>query len=244
VDTDYFRHARPEMLCFIPEHRGRVLEVGCGTGEFIASIPGCTEKWGVEPTDAALSAKGKLTQVLHGTFDAVKDQLPVKYFDVIICNDVIEHMVDHRSFLIEAQKYLAPNGMLIGSLPNVCFYDTLFRALFENDWKYLDTGILDRTHLRFFTTKSFRRVLEETGYHVIKIQGRWYDYSFANDRSGRIYRLLAKALGKLSLGRLSHLRHFQFAFQAVPSVDVVQENATKQPQGGNIGRSYLSPDGL
>lgn len=219
LDKDYFRHARPEMLRFLPENRRRVLEIGCSAGAFISSIPGCEEKWGIEPSDAASDAEGKLTRVLRGTFDAVKGHLPANYFDVIVCNDVIEHMVDHQSFLREVQKYLVPGGMLIGSLPNVCFYDNLFRALFDNDWEYLDSGVLDRTHLAFFTTKSFRRLLEETGYHVVKIQGQWYDYRFADDRRGKLYRILAKILGKLSLGRLSHLRHFQFAFQAVPLDD-------------------------
>src|SRR4051812_47491746 len=168
------------MLAYVPEKRCRVLEVGCGAGGFISSIPGCEETWGIEPTDAVHKAAGKLTRVLHGRFEAVRDQLPAKYFDVIVCNDVIEHMVDYRRFLMEVQNYLAPGGMLMGSLPNVCFYDTLFRAIFENDWNYLDDGVLDRTHLAFFTTKSFRRVLEETGYRVVTIQGKGYDYRFAN----------------------------------------------------------------
>jgi 2-polyprenyl-3-methyl-5-hydroxy-6-metoxy-1,4-benzoquinol methylase len=216
-DADYYRHERAEMLRFVPPKRQRVLEIGCSAGSFVASIPGCEEKWGVEPTDAAVVAGERLTRVFQGTFESIKDQLPARYFDVIVCNDVIEHMADHRAFLAEVKNYLTPGGMLIGSLPNVCFYDTLFRALFDNEWEYLDSGVLDRTHVSFFTTKSFRRTLEETGYRVIQIQGIWYDYRFANDRKGRFYRLLAKILGKVSLGRLSHLRHLQFAFQAVPA---------------------------
>ncbi len=219
MDRAYYENPRPEMLRFVPQTRRRVLEIGCGTGGFIASIVGCDEKWGVEPTDAGFEASEKLTRVLHGTFDAVKGQLPHQYFDVIICNDVIEHIADHRAFLAEVKMLLSPNGTLIGSLPNVCFYDTLLRAVFENDWRYADAGILDRTHLAFFTTKSFRRVLEEAGYHVIKVQGIHYDHRLTNDRRTRFYQFLAKVAGKLSLGHLSHLRHFQFAFQAIPLND-------------------------
>lgn len=215
MDQSYYRNRREDMLRFVPAHRRKVLEVGCGAGDFIASIPGCKEKWGVEPTDAAKEADQKLTRAFQGTFDEVKHNLLENYFDVIICNDVIEHMVDHRAFLTEIQKYLAPGGVLIGSMPNVCFYDNMFRAIFENEWEYLDAGVLDRTHLAFFTTKSFRRALEKAGYQVIKIQGTHYDYRFSQDWRGRLYRLLAKTIGKLSLGRLSHMRHMQFAFQAV-----------------------------
>lgn len=218
-DKEYYQHSRPEMLRYVPEKRSRALEVGCGAGGFIASIPGCEERWGIEPTEAALEAGKRLTRVFRGTFDTAKADLPRRYFDVIICNDVIEHMADHRGFLAEVRAYLAPGGMLIGSLPNVCFYDNLFRAIFDNDWEYLDSGVLDRTHLAFFTTKSFRRELEVAGYRVVRIQGSGYDYRFAHDRKARIYRLIAKAIGKLSLGRLSHIRHFQFAFQATPLTD-------------------------
>jgi SAM-dependent methyltransferase len=219
TNSYYYQRDRAEMLRYVPAVRRRALEIGCGEGNFIASIPGCEETWGVEPTHAGDKAKTKLTQVLQGPFEVVKDKLPAKYFDVIICNDVIEHMADHRAFLIEIKKYLVPGGMLIGSLPNVCFYDNLFRAIFDNDWEYQDCGVLDRTHIAFFTTKSFRRVLQETGYRALQIRGTYFDYPFANDRRGRLYRLLAITIGKLSFGRLSHIRHLGFAFQAVPSQD-------------------------
>lgn len=219
-ETDYYRQERREMLRFVPEIRRRVLEIGCGEGNFIASIQGCKEKWGVEPTVAALKAAPKLTSLLRGTFDEVKHQLMTGYYDVIICNDVIEHMADHRGFLEQVKSYLRPGGMLIGSLPNVCFYDNLFRAVFDNDWRYTDSGVLDRTHLAFFTTKSFRRVLEETGYNVVQIQGTEYDCRLSDDRKGGIYRLAAKILGRITLGRLSHLRHQRFAFQATRVGDV------------------------
>jgi SAM-dependent methyltransferase len=218
VEGAYYRNPRSEMLAFLPENRRRVLEVGCGVGAFISSITGCEEKWGIEPTAAGGVAEPSLTKLLVGSFNEVKEHLPKRYFDLVICNDVIEHMTDHRAFLNELREYIAEGGMLIGSLPNVCFYDTLFRAIFENDWQYVEAGILDRTHIAFFTTKSFRKILEETGYSVVRMQGIFYDYKIAGDKRTRFYRLLAKIAGKITMGRLSHMRHFQFGFQAVPMV--------------------------
>jgi len=216
LDSAYYQNPRPEMLDFVPASRRAVLEVGCGTAAFISTLTGCEEKWGIEPTSAAVAAKERLTHLLHGPFDAVKHQLAKNYFDLVICNDVIEHMVDHRAFLTEIRDYIAPDGMLIGSIPNVCFYDTLFRMLWEKDWHYTDAGILDRTHLAFFTAKSFSETLEETGYRVVKISGLHQDHVVDTTRKSYRYLRLARLISRLSFGHFSDIRYFQFGFQAVP----------------------------
>jgi 2-polyprenyl-3-methyl-5-hydroxy-6-metoxy-1,4-benzoquinol methylase len=204
------------MLQSIPAKRARVLEIGCGAGAFISSLTGCSETWGVEPSDAADCAKSKLTNVLRGRFDEVKQDLPRQYFDVIICNDVVEHMPNHQGFLSEVRAYLAPGGMLVGSVPNVRFYDNLFRMLFEKDWRYGADGILDRTHLAFFTEKSLRRAIETAGLQTVSIRGLNHDHLVDGSRKSRNYLLLARLLGKLTLGYFSDIRYFQYAFQAIP----------------------------
>jgi len=215
LDSAYYQNPRPEMLAFVPDSRRAVLEVGCGTGAFISTLTGCEEKWGIEPTSAAMLAKERLTHLLHGPFDAVKHKLTRNYFDLVVCNDVIEHMADHRTFLTELRDYIAPNGMLIGSIPNVCYYDNLFKLLFENDWHYTDAGILDRTHLAFFTSKSFKRTMEEIGYRVLRVEGLHRNIKVDNSRKSRRYQLLARILSRISSERLSHIRYLQFGFQAV-----------------------------
>lgn len=216
MEIAYYTNPRTEMLQSIPATRARVLEIGCGSGAFISSLPDCKETWGVEPSDAADNARAKLTNVLRGRFDEVKQHLPGQYFDVIICNDVIEHMPDHQRFLSEIRAYLSPEGMLVGSVPNVRFYDNLFKMLFEKDWRYAADGILDRTHLAFFTERSLRRALDEAGFQTVSIRGLNHDHLVDNSRKSRNYRLLARLLGKLTLGHFSDIRYFQYAFQAVP----------------------------
>jgi len=66
---------------------------------------------------------------------------------------------------------LAPNGILVGSIPNVRFWGNLINLLVRRDWKYEESGVLDRTHLRFFTAKSFRRLMHGTGYELVKMAG-------------------------------------------------------------------------
>src|SRR5471030_449543 len=98
-DSGYYALARPEMRAFLPTRRARLLDVGCGNGMFAASLDGVQETWGIEPTEAAEAAATRLHHVIRGTFDAARPHLPLQYFDVIVCNDVIEHMPDHDAFL-------------------------------------------------------------------------------------------------------------------------------------------------
>ena len=83
----YFCNFRSEMLSFLPNAPVNILEIGCGAGNFIAQIRTEGERWGVELDRlAATEASENLTKVLNGTFAEVKNKLPVKYFDLVICN--------------------------------------------------------------------------------------------------------------------------------------------------------------
>jgi 2-polyprenyl-3-methyl-5-hydroxy-6-metoxy-1,4-benzoquinol methylase len=216
--TGYYAQKRSEMAAFVPERRSRVLDIGCGEGHFSLSLSGVTERWGVEPTDAADVASTLLDKVIRGTFEEAEADLPEAYFDVIICNDVIEHMVDHDRFLSSVGKYLAPGGMLVGSIPNARYYQNLFELLLEKDWRYRDSGILDVTHLRFFTEKSLIRALTKHGFqieHFARIN-RFVD-TYHNSRT-RLYRMLARAVTVCSFGYFSDMYFLQFAFCVSPTV--------------------------
>lgn len=219
MSVEYFRNTRAEMLPFIPLNRKRVLEIGCSSGFFGASIAGTEELWGVEPSEAATEAEKQFTTVIRGYFEDAKPKLPRKYFDVVICNDVIEHMQDHRQFLQEVRDYISPGGMLVGSIPNVRFYNNLFEMVLEKDWLYRDEGILDRTHLAFFTERSLRRTLEHSGFRVVQLEGINTGYIVGGSRRARIYLALAKLLCGASGGYFRDILHFQFAFQATPNND-------------------------
>ena len=160
------------MSKFLPDTHARVLEVGCGAGGFYDHLRQPCEVWGVEPNpQAAKAAALKMHRVLVGRYDLLADQLPDQYFDMIVCNDVIEHMDDHDAFLEAIKKKMRPGGCIVGSIPNVRHITALFKLLITKDWKYSESGILDRTHLRFFTEKSLRRTLLEHGYAIEKFSG-------------------------------------------------------------------------
>lgn len=170
--SGYFQNLRPEVADFLPAHYSKVLEIGCGDGNFHANLKKSCEYWGIEPDkDAAEIAWQKLNKVLMGTYEAVDERLPDHYFDLVICNDVIEHMIDHEAFFKKIKNKLKENSYIIGSIPNVRYIGNLYELLIKKDWQYQAQGILDRTHLRFFTEKSFKRTITENNFIVEEFHG-------------------------------------------------------------------------
>ncbi len=217
--SGYRRGKRPEVVALLPPLKTglKVLEVGCGEGAFSADIPGVIETWGIEPdARSAEIAKGRLTKVFVNLFDAVKPDLPAHYFDLIVCNDVIEHMTDHAQFLRSVQDHMAPGAFLVGSLPNVRFQSNLFNLIVAGDWHYQDAGVLDRTHFRFFTMRSVRRTLEEAGLSVQRLEGlnRMKLYGWG------IRAVAERAFGGLmfilSAGTARDIKYLQVGFLATP----------------------------
>jgi len=180
-NNKYYANVRPEMLQFIPNNAKRILEVGCAQGNFSAQlINDGIEIWAIEPNkESAKVAAEKLFKVLVGTVEEKISEIPDNYFNVIIMNDVIEHLLEPWDDIQKLKSKLNEDGVFVSSIPNVRYAKNLFNMLFKRDWKYTDDRILDITHFRFFTKKSTRRLFEENGYSVQKIKGVNMTKSFA-----------------------------------------------------------------
>lgn len=169
----YYRLSRPEVQRFVPRDCRRLLDVGCGGGDFAAAIKRelGAEVWGVEPhAPAATAAAPHLDRVINGPFDPAAG-LPEGYFDVVSFNDSLEHFPDPGPPLALAKRLLRPGGSVLASIPNVRYIENVRHLLIDQDWEYTDNGIRDRTHLRFFTRKSMLRTFQEAGYRVQSIDG-------------------------------------------------------------------------
>jgi 2-polyprenyl-3-methyl-5-hydroxy-6-metoxy-1,4-benzoquinol methylase len=174
VSESYYGQYRQEMIPFIPPSTRRLLDIGCGDGRFGETVkkalPEC-ETWGVEAVPAAAEKARAVND--HVICGSIYDQidLPAGHFDVVTMNDVLEHLPESESVLAAIRKLLKPDGKLVLSLPNVRYYLNLRDLLFKKDWQYQDFGILDRTHLRFFTQKSAANLLAANGFRVEKVVG-------------------------------------------------------------------------
>jgi 2-polyprenyl-3-methyl-5-hydroxy-6-metoxy-1,4-benzoquinol methylase len=207
-DGDYYAQERSEMLSFIPENISLLLDVGCSSGAFGKLIkdsrPGC-EVWGIEPDpEAAKVADQRLDKVINGVFQNDNPDICGQKFDAIVFNDVLEHLVDPLTVLKQATTLLSENGQVIASIPNILFYNQILQIVFREDWKYQESGILDYTHLRFFTKKSILRMFDKAGLQVTRIQG-------INAEIGLRWRLF----NLLTLGRRRDWKYTQFATCAV-----------------------------
>jgi 2-polyprenyl-3-methyl-5-hydroxy-6-metoxy-1,4-benzoquinol methylase len=161
------------MLKYIPADAKVILDVGCGEGSFSRAFKtkGITV-WGIEPVvSAAEIAKTNLDNVLQGSIEERMKDLPDHHFDCIIFNDVLEHLLDPEQVLIGMKKKLTENGHIVCSIPNVRNWRNLRKLLINRDWKYEDSGTLDRTHLRFFTLKSLKRMFTDLGFEIVKLDG-------------------------------------------------------------------------
>lgn len=171
MDT-YYKNTRPEMAQFLPSSYSKVLEIGCGTGAFRVNLTKKNEYWGVElVTSEAELAKSRLDRVLNGYFSDKSSEIPNSYFDLVICNDVIEHIDDYEKFLIDIKSKMTKDAYLVVSTPNVRHMQCLYHLIVKKDWQYQDHGVLDRTHLRFFTKKSLIRLIGKSGFEISSIEG-------------------------------------------------------------------------
>ena len=155
----YFAHARKEIAALLPTQCGRVLEIGCGSGATLGWLRQnrrTSHTVGVEIDEAAANdAKANVDKVYCLDFE--HGELPSQNadFDVILCLDVLEHMVNPWGAVDRlVSRYLKSGGILVVSLPNVRHYSVVLPLLFKGRWHYEDAGLLDRTHLRFFTRDS------------------------------------------------------------------------------------------
>jgi methionine biosynthesis protein MetW len=169
-DDRYFHADRPELRALVPPAARRVLDVGCGAGTFGAALKAerGIEVAGVELfAEAAAQAADRLDDVVVANLDDVRE-LPFaeRSFDAMVFGDVLEHLRDPHRLLRMLRRYLADDGTLVCSIPNVKHWSVVFPLLVNDRWEYADAGLLDRTHVHFFTLEEAGRMFQETGFEV------------------------------------------------------------------------------
>ena len=129
------------------------------------------ELWAIEPDpSSALTAEDGFDHVILGEFP--DPRIPDSKFDVVMFADVLEHMPEPENALVAAARALAPGGVMIASIPSVRNWRAvLWPLLRHGTWTYTERGILDRTHLRFFTQRSMRAFFADNGWSVVSVTG-------------------------------------------------------------------------
>jgi 2-polyprenyl-3-methyl-5-hydroxy-6-metoxy-1,4-benzoquinol methylase len=211
---DYFNCLRPEMLPYIPAQCSTILDVGCGRGLFGASLKNIKTRvvWGVEPDfDCIEEATKNLDKIYHGCFQP-EIALPEDYFDCIVFNDVLEHILEPVPILEYAKKLLKRGGSIVASIPNIMHFPILWKLLINGEWNYTERGILDRTHLRFYTRKSIQNLISQSGLLLEQIDGinSYHSMEASDEKLWNYYRVLQR----IPSDSIHDMRYLQFAIVA------------------------------
>lgn len=174
----YLDYVNEPMLQGVPGQPARVLELGCAGGAFGGALkarhPG-VHVTGIEPGQAAAEvAATRIDRVIASRLEEVDfaaEGLAPGTFDLVVAGDVLEHMVNPWAALVRVRPLIAPGGCLLACLPNVRNFQLIVALALEGRFEYAERGLLDITHLRFFTLGEIRRMFEQTGYRL--------DYSMA-----------------------------------------------------------------
>lgn len=150
-----------------------VLDVGCATGYLAKTLKAFGNRvTGVEyDPEAAELARAHTERVIQADLDHddLSELLAGSTFDVIVFGDVLEHLRDPLPPLRQAKSLLAPGGYIVISIPNVGHGDVRMSLLLGR-FPYRNLGLLDNTHLRFFTRATVREMLDDAGFAAVEVR--------------------------------------------------------------------------
>jgi len=202
---DYYNRVNPDLLRLMPPDARIVVEVGCGAGALAEAYRRINTQvcyFGIEKDPAAAraaSSSGRVDRVVTSDVAIVEpmalelsDTAPS--VDCLVLGDVLEHMVDPWTVLERLTRWVRDGGQVLACIPNVQHYSVLVNLL-RGKWDYQDEGLLDRTHLRFFTLSGVQDLFARAGLHVFEIQPR----SWPNAKFDRFQQVMAPVLSGLAI---------------------------------------------
>jgi len=216
--TDDLNHRSPDLIDMMPLDAKRVIDVGCGEGKIAQEyhIRAKPEYYmGIEilPEDVAI-AKQFCDECLLGNIEEFSDLewRALSNFDLWVFGDVLEHLYDPWKILCKVHSVIPAGGQLMCCIPNAQHWSIQAR-LSIGEWRYENKGLLDKTHIRFFTKKTIIELLESSGFEVLEITPR-YVYHPTTEKFLDIIGNLATACGGNPEEAKEDASVFQYIFKA------------------------------
>jgi O-antigen biosynthesis protein len=172
-DSEYYTREKSWMVPFVETGPNIVLDLGCASGRLgkrLLDAGKAKELIGAEIFPAAAEEAAKLYKKVY-VGDVEETEFDYDgYFDYVICGDILEHLKDPYRVVKRIHSWLKPGGSLLVCVPDVRNFRVLRDLVWHGRWEYVSSGILDKTHLRFFTRSTCREMLEEAGFEVYHSQ--------------------------------------------------------------------------
>ncbi|HLA55641.1 MAG TPA: class I SAM-dependent methyltransferase [Flavobacterium sp.] len=181
--SDYFGNTRFEIIDFmdIPQENLKILEVGAAYGETLFSLKQqgkAAETVGVDIFEDLKNRESYKTidRMIFGNIENMELPEYKSHFDIILLLDVLEHLVDPGIVLQKLKQYMAEDGHIIVSMPNIRHFSALIKIFFKGNFKYEKSGLFDYTHMRFYCRRDIEELLTSNGFSVVKQEGSIRNY--------------------------------------------------------------------
>lgn len=171
----YFNQPREDLLPLLPQVMGSIADIGGGAGATLTLVKEhypnartiCVDRHG--PAIAKARACGHV-----GVLCDLQASIPeeIEQCDVVVCLDVLEHLVDPWSVLEKIHARMKPGAQVVISLPNVRYWPVSSGLLFGGRWNLTSQGVLDDTHLRFFTKSTAIALLQNAHFQLTRVVGK------------------------------------------------------------------------
>jgi 2-polyprenyl-3-methyl-5-hydroxy-6-metoxy-1,4-benzoquinol methylase len=170
----YFSYIRWEIISLIPTGDHKILEVGSGAGcslRKLKALGKASEIVGIELNKKATAdSSDHLDGLFIGNVETMDLPYSDKYFDYILFADVLEHLINPSDVLRKCKNLLSDDGYIIATVPNIKHYSVLLGLILFDEFKYTDRGgLLDTSHLRFFTKKGIKRMFRDEQLEVTEL---------------------------------------------------------------------------
>lgn len=219
----YFTNVNPDLLGWLPLNARRIVEIGCGSGSLGVAYRRrnpLAGYGGVERFNpAAESARQVLDWVEEGDIEqaAVQSRLEARLTDqaadVLVFGDVLEHLHDPWTCLAQLRQWVEPGATSVACIPNVAHWSLLLQQL-QGRWDYAEQGLLDRTHLRFFTLETAIELFRQAGWSVVDAKPRVLQAEQTR-KALEAFTSLSTALGIAPERIRQNLSAFQWVIRAV-----------------------------
>lgn len=175
-DISYYAYQRDDLISFMRPagERIKVLEIGCGLGATLLKIKNMyrgSEVYGVELNEKVAAVANHIAPVAVADIERYDLPFAPETFDYIIFGDVLEHLCVPWDVVQKMRAYLKPGGAVLASIPNVMHWSVV-QDLLAGNWTYQEAGILDKTHLRFFTFNEIVKMFKIAGYAELELKGK------------------------------------------------------------------------